>query len=86
MSNKTAASDYKPRGSDGKELEEPKHAVQPHDDDEFYYTIASEFKDSMEKGKLSTMSFKEYLKKYKKRFGKGAGESYLSKTGRRTKR
>lgn len=84
MSNKLASDDFVPVGSDGKPLEEPKFAVQPHDDDEFYYVVASEFKNSMDAGNLSAMSFKEWAKKYKKRFGV-SGESYMSKTGKKSK-
>lgn len=65
-----------------KKLEEPKFAVQPHDDSEFYYVIAKEMKKSKDSGDFVATSYKEWLKKYKERYGKD-GESYLSSTGKK---
>jgi spore coat protein CotF len=50
-------------------FKEPKYLVQPHDNDEYYFKIAKEFKKSQLNPNFTTLSFQNWTKKYKKRYG-----------------
>lgn len=52
-----------------KPMKEPKYLVQPHDNKEYYFTIAKEFKKSLKNKDFTTLSYQDWLKKYKKRYG-----------------
>ena len=56
-----AINDYK--------FKEPKYLVQPHDNKEYYFKVAKEFKKSQNNPGFTTMSYQELLKRYKKKYG-----------------
>jgi hypothetical protein len=49
-------------------FKEPKYLVQPHDNDEYYFTIAKEFKASQKNPYFNSFSFREWAKKFKKNY------------------
>ena len=48
---------------------EPKYLVQPHDNKEYYFTVAKEFKKSQSNPDFTTLNYQDWLKKYKKKYG-----------------
>lgn len=64
---------------------EPKYLVQPHDNKEYYFTIAKEFKRSQKDSDFTTLSFEDWMKKYKKRYGVTGEEAFepIQKGGKR---
>lgn len=50
-------------------FKEPKYLVQPHDNDEYYFQVAKEFKQSQKNKDFTTLNYQDWLKKYKKKYG-----------------
>lgn len=48
---------------------EPKYLVQPHDNKEYYFQVAKEFKKSQKNSDFTTLNYQDWLKKYKKKYG-----------------
>jgi hypothetical protein len=57
-------------------FKEPKYLVQPHDNDEYYFKVAKEFKKSQSNPDFTTMSFQNWMKKYKKRYGVSGNSAF----------
>jgi len=55
---------------------EPKYIVQPHDNKEYYFKVAKEFKKSGYNPDFTTLSYQQWLKKYKKRYGVSGESSF----------
>lgn len=55
---------------------EPKYIVQPHDNKEYYFQVAKEFKDSQSNRDFTTLSYQQWLKRYKKKYGVTGKESF----------
>jgi hypothetical protein len=56
---------------------EPKYLVQPHDNNEYYFKVAKDFKRSQKNKDFTTLNYQDWLKKYRKRYrisGQGALE------------
>lgn len=50
-------------------FKEPKYLVQPHDNNEYYFKIAKEFKKSRSNPDFTTLNYQDWFKKYKKKYG-----------------
>lgn len=55
---------------------EPKYLVQPHDNSEFYFKVAKEFKKSQSNPDFTTLSFQSWKKKYRKNYGGRDGSAF----------
>lgn len=56
-------------------FKEPKYLVQPHDNDEYYFQIAKEFKNSQKNPYFNSLSFRDWQKKFKKNYDAKPGSS-----------
>jgi hypothetical protein len=57
-------------------FKEPKYIIQPHDNNEYYFKVAKEFKNSQSNKNFTTLSYQDWLKKYKKKYGVSGNSAF----------